>query len=210
MYSKTINKQTKRVLDKIATTSLCNQFYLAGGTALAIELGHRKSIDLDWFSKKDFLNSEIKEILSKVGVFVLNSEADGTIHGVLDKVRVSFLRYKYNLLFPLISFENIQLADERDIASMKIDAISSRGSKKDFIDLYFLLKKYSLFELIGFFGKKYSGIKYNRLHILKSLTYFSDANNEPMPKMIESLEWEEVKKHIYKETHILLVKNIKF
>ena len=104
MYSETINKQTKRVLNKIATTPFCNQFYLAGGTALAIELGHRKSIDLDWFSKNSFLNSEVKEMLSKLGVFVLNSEAEGTIHGVLDKVKVSFLRYKYSLLFPLINF----------------------------------------------------------------------------------------------------------
>ncbi|MEK7635601.1 MAG: nucleotidyl transferase AbiEii/AbiGii toxin family protein [Patescibacteria group bacterium] len=208
MHSKTINKQTKRVFDKIATTPLRNQFYLAGGTALAIELGHRKSIDLDWFSKKDFSNSEIKEILSELGVFVLNSEAEGTIHGTLDKVKVSFLRYKHNLLFSLINFENIQLADERDIASMKIDAISSRGSKKDFIDLYFLLKKYSLSELIKFFEKKYRGVKYNRLHILKSLTYFSDADDEPMPRMIEPLEWEEAKKDILKKAHMLLIEKV--
>lgn len=205
MHQKTINKQTKRVFDKIATTPLRNQFYLAGGTALAIELGHRKSIDLDWFSKKDFSNSEIKEILSALGDFVLNSEAEGTIHGTLDKVRVSFLKYKYELLFPLISFGKIQLADERDIASMKIDAVSSRGSKKDFIDIYFLLQKYSLSKLIGFFEKKYSGVKYNRLHILKSMTYFSDADDEPMPRMIEPLKWEKVKKDISKKIHIFLL-----
>ena len=92
-----------------------------------------------------------------------------------------------------------------DIASMKIDAISSRGSKKDFIDLYFLLKKYSLAELIGFFEKKYTGVKYNRLHILKSLAYFSDADNEPMPHMIKPIEWEDVKNNIYRETNMLLI-----
>lgn len=171
---------------------------------MAVELGHRKSIDFDWFSKEDFSNSEIKEILSGLGVFVLSGESDGTIHGILDEVKVSFLRYRYNLLFPLVSFENVHLADERDIAGMKIDAISSRGSKKDFIDLFFLLKKYSLAELIEFFEKKYSEIKYNRLHILKSLAYFADAENDPMPIMVEPLEWEKVKELIAQEARALL------
>lgn len=196
MHPETIDNQTKRVLKKIGSTELGNKFYLAGGTAIAIHLGHRKSIDLDWFSGENFSNRDIKEKLSALGVFLLVSEEDGTIHGTLDNVKVSFLRYRYNLLYSLVNFENIRLADERDIAAMKIDAVSSRGSKKDFIDLYFLLKKYSLEELLGFFEKKYSGLTYNRLHLLKSLSFFADADPEPMPMMIEPLEWEKVKEQL--------------
>lgn len=97
-----------------------------------------------------------------------------------------------------------QSDDERDIAAMKIDAISSRGSKKDFIDIFFLLKKYSLEEIIEFFEKKYSEINYNKLHILKSLVYFADADNEPMPIMIQSIGWVEVKKDIEKKVNTWL------
>lgn len=102
--------------------------------------------------------------------------------------------------------KNIDLADERDIAAMKIDAVSSRGSKKDFIDIYFLFKKYSLSELVGFFEKKYKDIEYNKLHIFKSLTYFDDAENDPMPVMMREMEWSKVKKTITNEVKKLLNK----
>lgn len=134
-----------------------------------------------------------------LGDFKLDSEEIGAIHGSLDKVRLSFLFYDYKLLFPLIKFGKVNLADERDIAAMKIDAISSRGGKKDFIDLFFLLKKYSLTELLDFFEKKFQGIKYNQLHILKSLVYFEDAESEPMPTMLKKINWQQVKKQISRE-----------
>jgi len=203
MFKETINGEAKRVLEKIAASRIAD-FYLAGGTALAIQLGHRLSVDLDWFSYDDFSNVDLKKKLSKLGGFELIGEEEGTIHGIIDGVRISFFRYDYKLLFPLLDFENIKIADERDIAAMKIDAVSSRGSRKDFVDIYFLLEKYSLSELIGFFEKKYAGIKYNKLHILKSLTFFEDAEGEPMPAMIKLMKWNEVKKKIAAETNIFL------
>lgn len=196
MFKESISQETKLVFQKISQSDLVEKFYLVGGTALAIQLGHRESIDLDWFCETDFFNQEIKIKLSKLGSFQVTSESAGTVHGLLENVRVSFLRYQYKLIFPLVDFEKIKIADERDIAAMKIDAISSRGSKKDFIDVFFLLKKYSLKEIIGFFEKKYSDINYNKLHILKSLVYFMDADDEPMPIMIQKVDWEEVKKDL--------------
>lgn len=196
MHTESINNETKRVLEKIAREDFIQNFYLAGGTALAVQLGHRESIDLDWFSDFDFKNIDIKHKLSQIGGFSLTSEEEGTVNGVLDSVKVSFFYYDYKQIFPLVNFVGIKIADERDIAAMKIDAISSRGSKKDFIDLYFLLKKYSLEELVSFFEKKYSGIKYNRLHILKSLAYFEDAEDEPMPVMLVDFDWEKAKEKI--------------
>ena len=199
MFSQTIEPKTKRILDKIVSSGISAQFYLAGGTALAIHLGHRMSIDLDFFSRSDFSIEKIKKELSLLGDVVVNDQEDGTLNASLDGVKISFLRYDYAQLYPYVVFENVNLADERDIAAMKIDAASSRGSKKDFIDLYFLLEKYSLVELIGFFEKKFSDIKYNKLHILKSLVYFSDAEAEPMPMMLKEVSWQKVKEKISQE-----------
>jgi hypothetical protein len=204
MFKETISRETRLVLEKIVGTALADRFYLAGGTALAIQLGHRESIDLDWFCPNDFSNQEIKFELSKLGQLQITSEEEVTVNGTLDNVKVSFLRYRYDVTFPLIEMDGVKLADERDIAAMKIDAMSSRGSKKDFIDIYFLLRKYSLGELLGFFEKKYRGIDYNKLHILKSLVYFVDAEDDPMPKMIEKADWEEVKSEINKQTNKLI------
>jgi hypothetical protein len=97
-----------------------------------------------------------------------------------------------------------RLADERDIAAMKLDAVSSRGSKKDFIDIHFLLEKYSLSELLEIFEKKYAAIKFNKIHILKSLSYFEDAESDPMPIMLKPILWEVVKKKIVTETNQIL------
>jgi predicted nucleotidyltransferase component of viral defense system len=199
MFSQSIDKKTKRVLEQIAGTEIAKNFYLAGGTALAIQLGHRESIDLDWFCQGDFSNGKIKEELSKIGKFKISSEEEGTIHGELNGVKVTFLRYNYGQLYPFVPFEGINLADERDIAAMKIDAISTRGSKKDFVDLYFLTETYSLSDLISVFENKFSHIEYNRLHILKSLTYFEEAEDEPMPVMLKKVSWERVKEEIIKE-----------
>ncbi|HAS00106.1 MAG: hypothetical protein US57_C0011G0046 [Candidatus Moranbacteria bacterium GW2011_GWC2_37_73] len=196
MYHETIDEQTMRVFEKIKKIDILKSFYLAGGTALAIELGHRKSIDLDFFSKENFSPVELKKLLPEIGSVVVVGEEDGTLHCTIDGVKVSFLRYEYELLFPLVEFEGVKMADERDIAAMKIDAISSRGSKKDFIDLYILLKKYELRELINFFEKKFNNIQYNMLHILKSLTFFEDAEGDPMPMMFALENWDVVKKVI--------------
>lgn len=199
MFGQSIEPKTKRVLEKIAKTWIAKDFYLAGGTALTVWLGHRESIDLDWFCREGFSDRKIKEELAKIGEFKLSGEDKGTIHGELDGVKVTFLHYGYKQLFPAAVFEGINLADERDIAAMKIDAVSSRGSKKDFVDLYFLLEKYSLDELLGFFEKKFSGVEYNRLHILKSLVYFENADNDPMPTMLKKIDWDEIKKAIAKK-----------
>ena len=194
MYPDAINKKTARVLEKIGASQIAKDFYLAGGTALALQIGHRQSIDLDWFSRQDFSGDNLKKTLSELGSFEVISEAPGTLHGLLDNVRVSFFYYDYTQLFPFLAFGKINLADERDIAAMKFSAVSSRGGKKDFLDIYFLLQKYELGELFNFFEKKYKNIKYNKLHILKSLTYFDEAETDPMPIMLHEANWETIKK----------------
>lgn len=197
MRKKVISAKTKRVLESLDKIEIIKNFYLAGGTALALQLGHRKSIDLDLFSEKDFSTGELKTVLSRVGKLKVYSEEERTLNANLNGVKISFLGYKYKMLFPLVKYDrNLKLADTRDIACMKIDAISSRGSKKDFIDLYFLLKKYSLKKILSLFDKKYQEIEYSQLHILKSLIYFQDAERDPMPLMLKSVNWDEVKREL--------------
>lgn len=203
MYQEVINAETKRVLEALSKIEEWPNFYLAGGTALALQLGHRRSIDLDWFSSESFSVSQLKKDLSSLGILKVESEDEKTLNCFLDDIKLSFFFYPYQLLFSLIDFENIKLADERDTACMKIDAISSRGTKKDFVDLYFLLQKYSLANLLDLFDKKYADIQYNRLHILKSLVYFDEAEAEPIPKMLKEISWSEVKNTLKEE-----VKNI--
>lgn len=204
MYPETLASETRCVLEKIGKQAFIQDFYLVGGTALALHLGHRESIDLDFFSAKDFSLDKLKKEISALGEYHLVNEEDGTLDGVLDGVKLTCIRYEYPLLFSPIDFSRIKLADERDIACMKIDAISSRGSKKDFIDLYFLLEKYSLAELFSFFKQKYSHMQYNQLHLLKSLMYFDDAEEDVMPKMLKKIHWGVVKEKILEETRKLV------
>ncbi|MEK9151396.1 MAG: nucleotidyl transferase AbiEii/AbiGii toxin family protein [Patescibacteria group bacterium] len=204
MYRETLAPETRRVLEKISTRSFIEDFYLVGGTALALHLGHRESIDLDFFSAQDFSLEKLKKAVVVLGRYRLTNEEAGTLDGMLDDVKLTFIRYEYPLLFPLVDFGGVRLADERDIACMKIDAVSSRGSKKDFIDIYFLLEKYTLSELLSFFEQKYSSIEYNRLHLLKSLAYFDDAEEDVMPKMLKDVSWGAVKVRILEETRELI------
>jgi len=204
MQIETINKETRLILKRIAKLPILANFYLAGGTALAMHLGHRESIDLDFFSAEKFSAAKLKEILAGAGELKIDYEDGDTLSGTLDGVKLSFFHYAYPQLFPLADFQGVKIADERDVAAMKIDVISARGSKKDFIDLYFLLQKYSLAELVDFFEKKYSQVKYNKLHILKSLVFFENAEDDPMPMMVIGADWNEIKIKIENETKKLI------
>ncbi|MAF20643.1 MAG: hypothetical protein CMI55_03100 [Parcubacteria group bacterium] len=200
MRQKILNQKTKSLLQEISPKEFLSDFYLAGGTALALQLNHRKSIDLDWFNQKDFNTEKLKRELNQLGKVIIESEEKNSLNLILSGVKLSFLNYPYKLLFPLIDWQKIKLADKRDIACMKLNAISSRGSKKDFIDLFFILKEYPLIELLKLFDQKYQNIKYNKMHIFKSLTYFIEADNEPLPIMLKDINWEEIKKHLQEIT----------
>lgn len=196
MHPKTISKETSTALNLLKDS--VTEFYLAGGTALALQLGHRVSIDLDFFSVNEFSTQTIIEKLKTKGRLEIISQDKDTLNGSLDDVKISFFKYPYKLLFPTKEYNSVMLADERDIAAMKILAISDRGNKKDFIDLFMLLKTYSLDEILEFFNEKYKDYNYNMLHILKSLVYFLDADLDPEPVYIHPISWIEVKKFIKK------------
>lgn len=194
MHPETLSAETNKVFHILK--DCVSEFYLAGGTALALELGHRISIDLDFFTQQNFSVKEIADKLKIKGRLEITSQDKGTLNGELDGVKISFFEYQYKMLFPTKEYLGVQLADERDIAAMKILAISDRGNKKDFVDLFVLLKMYTLDEILKFFNEKYKDYNYNMLHILKSLTYFSDADEDSEPLYIHPILWTEVKRVI--------------
>lgn len=195
-----LSKETKTNLEVLKNAGLLEDFYLAGGTGPALQLKHRLSLDLDFFSSKDVNTQALIQKIKDLGKFFLEREAENTLTGNFNGTRVSFLKYDYPLLFSLKEMEGIKVADVRDIGSMKIAAISSRGTKRDFIDLFFICQKeLSLKKLIALFKKKYKDVNYNTVHLLKNLVYFEDAKKEPMPKMIETVLWEEVEGFFEKE-----------
>jgi hypothetical protein len=131
-----------------------------------------------------------------MGDYQRENEEHNTINGSLNGVKISFFGYKYKVIEDFKILSKIRLAGLKDIAAMKLEAIAGRGSKKDFIDLYFLLQQYTLKEIFSFHETKYGPGLNNQYHLLKSLVYFTDAEAEAMPLMIKPLQWTAVKKQI--------------
>jgi predicted nucleotidyltransferase component of viral defense system len=200
MPQEIISKKTKANLETLTKEAVLKNFYLAGGTGAALQLKHRVSLDLDFFTKKDIDTKTLIQKIKTRGKFSIERETENTLIGIFNGTRVSFLKYDYPLLFDLKQITGIKVADLRDIGCMKIDAISSRGMKRDFIDLFFVCKELiSLNNLLSLFKKKYKSVNYNMIHILKSLAYFEDAENNPMPKMIVPVSWQEAKSFFKEE-----------
>jgi hypothetical protein len=176
-----------------------SDFYLAGGTALALQLGHRQSIDFDLFKKTSLNREMIKKNLRDLGTMELYSEDQDTIHVGIDGIRISFFNYGIPILGDFLKYKNMFIAPMLDIALMKLAAISGRGSKKDFIDLYFLLDHYDLSDLFKKYQTKFGKETTNLYHLLKSLVYFDDAEQQPQPILLKQITWQEVKNHIVDE-----------
>lgn len=197
LYRQTVKPRLLEILEGLMNQSVFNDFYLVGGTSLALQIGHRESIDIDLFGNRELEEIEISSYLRNFGkVQILKKSKNILIYSV-DGVKVDFVNYDYPWLNPPIISENLRLADAKDIAAMKLNAISGRGSKKDFIDLYFLLSKYSLSEMIGFYNKKF--VDGSEFLVLKSLTYFDDADLDQTPKMYNPIDWEEIKLSVKKQ-----------
>ncbi len=200
MRKEAITKNTKSVLDAISESGIAKDFYLAGDTAPALYFGHRFSVDLDWFAEKFDYNLFFRKKLENLGKLGIDSESKKTFNGALNGVKISFFEYPYPLISPKSKYkENVYLAGIPDIAVMKLEAVSSRGSYKDFTDIYFLLQKYSLKGMLGFLRKKFVNIDYNETHLLKALTYFEDVKGTAKPEMIKAVSWKKVTKTIREE-----------
>jgi len=176
-----------------------NDFYLAGGTALALQIGHRDSIDFDFFKEGDVdtqkLFNSLEDFFS--GHHLLKIQEERNTLGLIvdDSVKLSFFGYKHKLTKDLIDEENLKLASIEDIGCMKLSAITGRASNKDYIDLYYILQSISLMDLLEKASQKFPNLDRNL--ILKSLVYFDDINLEPiMFKNNNHIDLSEVKKFL--------------
>lgn len=197
--------ETLGLLKRLMKVPELQDFFLVGGTALALHLGHRISVDIDLFTLNEFDSAKIydklkddfdifdkAEDLNTLNLHIGNPETTHT-------VKVDLIRYSYPLINPVIESNGIRLLSVEDIIPMKLSAIAGRGSKKDFYDIYFLLQEFTYEQMFEMFEQKFSAT--NKFHIIKSLLYFDDADIEPDPITTEPSDWNEIKKAVIRKTN---------
>ena len=197
LHRNTVENDTLELLINCNNSPFLNQFFLVRGTALALQIGHRKSIDLDFFSTSSF----DEELISKQLETEFNAKIYGlnpnSISGEIAGVKFDIISHQYPLIQDILVKNDIRLASLKDIAAMKLNAIQNRGSKKDFVDIYYLLQQFSLQEILSFHEFKYP----NRDGIvaLKSLVYFNDAELQPDCELTSPISWGRMKEFLEKK-----------
>ncbi|MHC1777702.1 MAG: nucleotidyl transferase AbiEii/AbiGii toxin family protein [Lentimicrobium sp.] len=199
LQTKAVEASTLELIKSLQSKPYLNGFYLVGGTALALNMGHRRSIDIDLFSNFDFNPAELLEQIHQDYSFQLFFTSANTIKGCIGSVNVDILAHRYKLLREPEMVHGAMLLSFPDIIAMKLNAISMSGQRsKDFIDIYYLLKSYTLENMMDFYKEKYD--QQNRAFVLKSLIYFDDVDLSDWPALIENpkLKWADIKKRIEK------------
>ncbi|WP_321480244.1 nucleotidyl transferase AbiEii/AbiGii toxin family protein [uncultured Bacteroides sp.] len=165
---------------------------LVGGTALALQIGHRKSVDLDLFGIVTAESNILVEELKSLGNLTILKDSKNIHIYLINNVKVDIVNYSYKWIEEAIVIDNVRMAGLKDISAMKLAAVTGRGSKKDFIDIYFLSHKYSLKKMLSYYSIKYP--EGSEFIVLKSLSYLDDAEEDPSPFMLEKITWDEIKK----------------
>ena len=191
----TVLPDTLELLKVLMRQPLLSDMRLVGGTSLALQYGHRRSVDLDFFG---YTTEYIDEL-----TFMMHDCAENVVRGnctkriktyFLNNVKVDVVNYDYKWIDEPVMEDGLRLASPKDIAAMKVNAVMGRGTKKDFIDVYFLLQHYSFEELMQFYLQKYTdGSEYRAL---LSMSYFADADSQPMPYMFQKVDWNAIKEEI--------------
>jgi hypothetical protein len=205
MFDERLPKETRAALGRVATLPLPRGTYLAGGTAVALQLGHRVSDDIDLFTPEAFEPAVLVQALRSVGRFKLERTSWGTILGWINHTRFSLFYYRYPQLVPLHRWRKLVVADLRDVAAMKIAALSDRGARKDFIDLYFMCQGgLALEHMLALYDRKYGTLKTNLVHVYKSLVYFDEAETQDMPVMLRPFRWRALTTFFEREVRRLM------
>lgn len=196
-HAEILGARQEKVVRQLGQLLTSRHFYLAGGTAIALYLGHRRSVDLDWFTPRPLDEpTRLARELQEGGIrFVPTSTEPGTLYGAISGVRVSLLHYGYPMIRRFQTFPSgpCRLASLQDLGAMKMAAVAQRGAKRDFVDVYALCRRgLPLRSLVQWYQEKY-GIE-DIAHLLYSLGYFADADPDPMPKMFWDVNWRAVKK----------------
>lgn len=198
LHTQTVEPFTLGLLNRLMADDALQHFILVGGTALSLQIGHRKSVDLDLFTSTDFeAEAILQHLLAEDYAPKVRFSQKQTLIVEIKGVKVDFIRFKYPFATQTIVTEDIRLANMQDIACMKIDAIMGRGKKKDFCDLYYLLQYYSLPQMMEAYSKMYSHS--TLFHVYKSLTWFEDADMDGDLEVIDkNFHWERAKATIIK------------
>ncbi len=198
LQKNTVTAELWELLQQLMQIEELNQFYLVGGTSLSLRRGHRESIDIDLFTSKPFNGEFLRQVIDKY--FPDNQllvSYSYMIQWVINGVKVDIVNNGIENIYPVELIDNIRIASELDVTALKLNAVTGRGAKKDFIDLYMLLQYYKLEELLDVFQKK---IPRTDLHIvLRSIEYFADADLDAMPRTFLKIKWDEMKKFLLKE-----------
>jgi hypothetical protein len=191
-----ISMEMRHLLAAIGQQHYASHFYLAGGTALSLQIGHRRSVDFDFFAEADEVKDQrADEIIRSLDSFSIQviERTLGNFVLLVDNIRIGFFSYGYPLINPAVQLENVALASIPDIGLMKCDALITRGSRKDFYDLFHIAGSIPLADLLQLGSKKYPPFRDFPLMVLESMTLFDNADRDFQPLLFKSIPWEEVK-----------------
>ncbi len=195
-----IPANTRHALEAINALPCPSDFYLAGGTALAFQIGHRVSHDLDFFSVSNPLGfserAALTARLQQLNPVVVHRETDTAVYATVMGVEASFIYQHHPLLHPTLRWENISIAGPVDIGLMKLSAIKDRGTRRDFVDIYCLRDVAPLEMLFDLIPQKYFDRPDFEIHLAHGLRYFEDAENDPRELVMKrAVRWASVKKY---------------
>jgi predicted nucleotidyltransferase component of viral defense system len=201
LHTETVDAKTLALIKDIMKKDYFNDFYLVGGTALSLQIGHRTSTDIDLFCHQKFdkeslcnrVEFDYKDFQYKINFF--------GIFGYINEVKTDIVFHPYPNLYPLLEIDGIRMVHKKEIASMKISAITKRAKKRDFVDLFLLLKEYSLVEILDDYIKKFG--KEGEAYVLRSLMYFDEADDDVVPKCFFEMDWQKIKDTITAEVRKL-------
>jgi hypothetical protein len=202
LYRKTVAPETFRLLETISSIADLSEFSLTGGTALALQMGHRISVGLDFFGNKEFSPDEIVDLLQGLKPLTIISQRKNILILNVQNVKVDFVNYRYPLIADLMREGNIRLHAPEDIAAMKLAAIAGRGRKRDFYDIYFLFSLFTLRQMMDYYNRKFEDG--SEMMVARSLTFFEDADLDEMPNLVgELVPWPNVRHRILQEVRSL-------
>ena len=195
LYKNTIESKIFELLERLMGDEKFNDFHLAGGTALALQIGHRASIDLDLFSLKNFDFDDLNQYLKANYEFMDSYFEKNTLKGFIEGIKIDFLTHAYPLVAPIITEDSVRLYDTKDIAAIKLNAIIHNGTRvKDFVDIAWLSSVMPLSEMLDAYETKYRS---NYFIALKSLLYFDDIDfNEPIKMTHGKFQWKVISKRM--------------
>ena len=197
----TVLPDTLELLKVLMRQPLLADMRLVGGTSLALQYGHRRSVDLDFFGHTTEDIDELTNMMHDCADNVVRGNCTKRIKAYfLNNVKVDVVNYDYKWIDEPVVEDGLRLASPKDIAAMKVNAVMGRGTKKDFVDVYFLLQHYTFEELMQFYLQKYTdGSEYRAL---LSMSYFADADSQPMPYMLQKVDWNAVKEEIRHQVQV--------